>query len=178
MKKSISNLTVLLALSLAATAYAAAPGITGTGGVGTFNLTAGPQTSSVGELVELATAFFERPAPRLIEPRLYRRVVHPLLVRAGGDEHRRRAVKRTEAFFPYFDAKVVYDDRRARVALRGEGISPTPLRQYFDRLAEFALQADWGRRQISRASLAESADGRPRAAARPRAARIRTEVYA
>ena len=40
MKKSISNLTVLLALSLAATAHAAVPGITGTGGVGTFNLTA------------------------------------------------------------------------------------------------------------------------------------------
>jgi len=40
MTKSISNLRVLLALSLAATAYAAAPGITGTGSAGTFNLTA------------------------------------------------------------------------------------------------------------------------------------------
>src|SRR5262249_61527430 len=115
---------------------------------------------------------------RLVGRRLYRRVVHPLLVRASGDERRRRALKRSEAFFPYFDTKVVYDDRRARVALRGAGISPTPLRQYFDRLAEFALQADWGRRQISRASLAESAGSRRRAAGPERAARTRTEGYA
>ena len=39
----------------------------------TFHLTAGAHASSVGELVELASAFFERPAPRLIDPSLYRR---------------------------------------------------------------------------------------------------------
>jgi hypothetical protein len=37
------------------------------------------------------------------------------------------------------------------VALRGAGITPTPLPTYFDRLVEFALAADWGRRQIPRA---------------------------
>ena len=42
----------------------------------------------VGELVELATALFRRPQPRLVDPALYRRVVHPLLVRAT----RRRAL--------------------------------------------------------------------------------------
>ena len=52
----------------------------------TFHLTAGAHVSSVGELVELATAFFGRPAPRLIEPSLYRSVMHPLLVRAAPDE--------------------------------------------------------------------------------------------
>jgi thioester reductase-like protein len=145
---------------------------------GTYNLTAGAHASSVGELVELATAFFDRPAPRLIEPRLYRRVVHPLLVRASGDERRRRALKRSEAFFPYFDTNVVYDNRRARVALLAAGISPTPLGQYFDRLAEFALRADWGRRPISRASLTENAAARRRAAGRPRPARRRKEIYA
>ncbi len=35
----------------------------------TFHLTAGSHASSVGELVDLATAFFERPPPRLIDPR-------------------------------------------------------------------------------------------------------------
>ena len=43
----------------------------------TFHLTAGADASSVGELVELASAFFKRPAPRLIDPRLYRRVRAP-----------------------------------------------------------------------------------------------------
>ena len=34
----------------------------------TFHLTAGAQASSVGELVELASAFFGRPPPRLVDP--------------------------------------------------------------------------------------------------------------
>jgi thioester reductase-like protein len=120
----------------------------------TFHLTAGVQASSVGELVELASAFFERPPPRLLDPLVYRRVVHPLLVRSSRDERYRRALARSEVFFPYFAARVRYDDRRARVALRGSGIRPTPLRTYFDRLVEFALVAEWGRRPISRASAA------------------------
>ncbi|MGH2904102.1 MAG: SDR family oxidoreductase [Solirubrobacteraceae bacterium] len=117
----------------------------------TFHLTAGQRASSVGELVELASAFFKRPAPRLLDPSVYRRVVHPLLVRASRDERYRRALRRSEVFFPYFAMRVRYDDRRSRVALCGTGIGPTPLRTYFDRLVEFALAAEWGRRPITRA---------------------------
>jgi thioester reductase-like protein len=120
----------------------------------TFHLTAGAHTSSVGELVELATKFFGRQAPSLIEPSVYRGVVHPLVLRAAGDERSRRALSRSEVFFPYFAMRVHYDNRRARVALRGSGIRTTPLRTYFVRLVEFALAAQWGRRHISRASAA------------------------
>ena len=120
----------------------------------TFHLTAGSHASSVGEVVELATQFFGRQAPRLIEPSVYRSVMHPILVRAATDERSRRALTRSEVFFPYFAMRVHYDDRRARVALRGSGIRTAPLRTYFVRLVEFALAAQWGRRQISRASAA------------------------
>ena len=120
----------------------------------TFHLTAGAHTSSVGELVELATKFFGRQAPSLIEPSVYRGVVHPLVLRAAGDERSRRALSRSEVFFPYFAMRVHYDNRRARVALRGSGIRTTPLRTYFVRLVEFALAAQWGRRHISRANAA------------------------
>jgi thioester reductase-like protein len=120
----------------------------------TYHLTAGRAASSVGELVELATGCFKRPAPRLIAPWLYRRVVHPLLVHTSRDPRRRRALARSEVFFPYFATAVAYDDRRSRAALEGAGIRPTPLRGYFDRLVEFALAAEWGRRPIPRASAA------------------------
>jgi long-chain acyl-CoA synthetase len=141
----------------------------------TFHLTAGAGASSVGEIVELAAGFFARPAPRLIDPSLYRRVVHPLLVRATPDERSRRALARSEVFFPYFAMRVAFDDRRSRVALRAAGISPTPLRTYFQRLVEFALAADWGRRQIPRAGAAAAvtpSSRRPRHVpkARPRLA--------
>jgi thioester reductase-like protein len=132
----------------------------------TFHLTAGEEATSVGELVELASAFFKRPAPRLIDPVLYRRLLHPLLVRAARDERHRRSLRRSETFFPYFDMDVRYDDRRARVALRSSGIEPTPLPNYFDRLVQFALAADWGRRELPRARAAQ-------ATARPSSRRTR-----
>jgi thioester reductase-like protein len=122
----------------------------------TFHLTAGQHTSSVGELAQLASEFFERPAPRLIDPSVYRRVVHPLLVRSSRDERHRRALRRSEVFFPYFQVEARYDDRRCRVALGGSGVSPTPLRTYFDRLVEFALAAQWGRRPLPRIRAAKA----------------------
>jgi thioester reductase-like protein len=136
----------------------------------TFHLTAGTHASSVGELVELATAFFGRPSPRLIDPSLYRRVVHPLLVRAAHDERYRHALKRSEIFFPYFAMRVTYDDRRTRVALGGTDIRPTPLRTYFDQLIQFALAAEWGRRQIPRASAVEGVTASSRRGTRARRA--------
>lgn len=116
----------------------------------TFHLTAGRHVGSVGELVGMASAFFERPPPRLIEPAVYRRVVHPLLMRAIDDERRLRALRRSEVFFPYFAAQVRYDDRRTRAALHHTGIEPSPLRDYFPRLVDFALAAEWGRRELPR----------------------------
>jgi thioester reductase-like protein len=116
----------------------------------TYHLTAGEHAASVGELVELATAHFKRPAPRLIAPWAYHRVLHPLLVRASRDQRYRRALARSKVFFPYFAMAVVYDNRRSRVALRAAGIRPPPLHHYFNRLIEFALAAEWGRRPIPR----------------------------
>ena len=127
----------------------------------TYNLTAGSHATSVGELVELAAAYFRRPAPRLINPGVYRRLVHPLLLQAVRDERSRKALSRSEVFFPYFEMAVTYDDRRTRVALRGTGITPTPLPHYFDQLVEFALAAEWGRRPIPRASLLRPASAFP-----------------
>jgi hypothetical protein len=132
--------------------------------------------TSVGELVELAAAYFKRRAPRLISPSVYRRVVHPLLLGATRDERGRRALSRSEVFFPYFEMAVTYDDRRSRVALRGTGIAPTPLPHYFDQLVEFALAAEWGRRPIPRAGLVPPAAAFPydRLAQVRRAPRVRS----
>jgi thioester reductase-like protein len=138
----------------------------------TFHLTAGRHVSSVGELGELASTFFGRPQPQVIEPMVYRRLVHPLLLRASRDERHRRALRRSELFFPYFAARVRYDDRRSRAALHGTGIEPSPLRAYFDRLVEFALAAQWGRRQIPRRSVLMPVTGTQRTRKAPRPQRL------
>jgi thioester reductase-like protein len=134
----------------------------------TFHLTAGAHVSSVGEVINLATSFFKRPVPHLIEPAVYRRV-HPLLVRSAPDERSRRALIRSEVFFPYFTMRVGFDNRRARVALRGSGIATTPLQGYFERLMQFALAAEWGRRHMTRASASTAPSFRAAAAPAPRA---------
>jgi long-chain acyl-CoA synthetase len=126
----------------------------------TLHLVAGRQASSVGEIVKLTSAFFKRPAPRLLDPRVYGGVVHPLLLRLIDDERHRRALRSSEALFPYFAARNTFDDRRARVLLGPSGLSPAPLRGYFNRLVEFALAAEWGKREIPHPrSLHAGADG-------------------
>lgn len=115
-----------------------------------LHVTGGRHTSTVGELVALASAFFERPSPRLIEPSLYQRVLHPLLLRSSRDPRYRSALERSSVFFPYFAAHVRYDDRRARAILHNSGIEPSPLPHYFHRLVQFALAAEWGKRHIPR----------------------------
>jgi thioester reductase-like protein len=116
---------------------------------GTYHLTAGDDVTTVGELVDLAAERFERPAPMSLPPSIYRRALHPLLVRAA-DARRRRALRRTEVYFPYFAVDAVFDDTRAREALAPMGVRPAPLPAYFDRLAAFATQTRWGREPISR----------------------------
>lgn len=115
----------------------------------TYNLTAGDDATTVGELVDLSAELLHRPAPVSVPPSLYRRVLHPLLVRAAGPR-RRHALRRTEVYFPYFTVDTVFDDTRARTALAPLGVRRAPLDAYFDRLLDFATRTRWGRAAITR----------------------------
>ena len=115
-----------------------------------YHLTASERAATLGQLVELATWYFDRPRPRMVSPALYRKLVHPLLVRRSS-EARRRALQRSEVFFPYFDARVRYDNAKTLAALRPHGIEPPPIDSYFERLMAFADECDWGRRPLPRA---------------------------
>ncbi len=137
----------------------------------TFHLTAAPHTTTAGEIAELASSFFERPPPRFVEPAIYKHALHPLLTRVIPDRRMRRALKRSELFFPYFNADVRFDNRRARVALKPAGIELAPLRDYFDALMRFAIAADWGRRELARPQPGTFVRARARGRARRRRAR-------
>jgi long-chain acyl-CoA synthetase len=115
----------------------------------TYHLTASERASSVGELIDLGSAAASQPRPRVLPPKLYRRLVHPVLVRQGS-ESRRRALRRSEVYFPYFAMRTHYDNAEAREALEPLGIACPPLAAYFSRLFDFAGAADWGRRSVPR----------------------------
>jgi long-chain acyl-CoA synthetase len=122
----------------------------------TFQLVAGGEATTVGRLAALGAEQFGRRPPRVLPPLLYRRLLHPLLMR-GLPERSSRALARSEVFFPYFTMRVAFDDRRARARLERQGIRVSPVERYLGRLIEFAREADWGRRSVSRSAAGESA---------------------
>ena len=133
----------------------------------TYSLAAGPQASTVGELIDLSAAAFERRRPLALPPALYRRTVHRALLRRASGA-RRRWLERGEVFYPYFALRATYDTTRAQGTLAREGIQVTPLDGYFDRLVDYALAAQWGKRPLTRVEAAARAQRRrPRPALPP-----------
>ncbi len=120
----------------------------------TFHLTASDAASSIGELLDLAVGRLQCRRPPLVSPLLYRRVAHPLALRLCG-RRRRRVLRATETYLPYFAMRVRYDNARSRAAL-GPAIAPAPLADYFDRLVDYALLAGWGARPIGRAGALDA----------------------
>jgi nucleoside-diphosphate-sugar epimerase len=123
------------------------------------HLVAGPRATTVGRLGERAGRYFIMRPPPLVPPRLYR-LLHPLLVRLTRGR-KRRALRRTEALFPYFWMRVRFDNRRARSRLERAGIEAPAPESYFDRLLGFAVASRWGKRHVSRAQAHRRRSGHP-----------------
>ena len=132
----------------------------------TYSLAAGPQASSVGELVALSAQTFGRSRPLIVPPALYGRTVHPLVLRRSRGA-RQAWLRQAPVFFPYFALRVRHDTSRAQAALAAAGLGPPPLATYFDRLVDFAEAARWGRRTLSRVDAAGAARRRAALAAPP-----------
>jgi long-chain acyl-CoA synthetase len=118
-------------------------------GTDTYNLVAGPEATSVGRLIELSAEHVGEREPVVIPPRLFGRVVYPLLARSS--KRRRQGLDRTRVFFPYFAMEVSYGNANARRDLEPEGIAVPPIETYFGRLVDYAKRAEWGRAPVSRA---------------------------
>jgi long-chain acyl-CoA synthetase len=119
-------------------------------GTETYHLVAGPRATTVGDLVDLSASRLGRRKPLMVPPALYRRLLHPLLLRRS-DSRRRRALERMETFFPYFSMRVRYRDSRARRRLEPKEVRVTPIEGYFGRLLDFAQRTRWGQLGVGRA---------------------------
>jgi thioester reductase-like protein len=112
------------------------------GGLGeTYHLTAGPQASTMGEIVDLASGYFRQPTPRFMTPAEFASVQH---------EVARSALERGRVYFPYFSVSTTFDDVATRSRLEPAGIRVSPLRDYLGRLLDFATRSGWGKRPIAR----------------------------
>jgi thioester reductase-like protein len=126
--------------------------------LGVYHLVAGDRATTVDRLRDRAARLLRRRPPRIVSPELYRRLLHPMLVRFTG-ERTRRALRRTETLFPYFSMRVRFDDRRARARLGKAGLRAPALESYFDRLLGFAVRTRWGRNLPSRRQASLRAPG-------------------
>lgn len=115
----------------------------------TFHVVAGSHASSVGEIVRMAGERFTARQPKIVPPAAYRAVIGRI-VEKRAPASARRLLASNEVYFPYFEMRVRYDDARARAILEPRGITPAPLRSYFDRLMDYAQAARWGRREVAR----------------------------
>lgn len=127
----------------------------------TFHVVAGRHASTVGRLIDLSARRLDRPRPLALDPAFYRRLVHPLLMRAG-DGRARGRLERLAVYFPYLEARVRYADETTRRRLEPAGVRTAPLERFYDRLVTFAERAAWGREPVSRAQARREAEGTPR----------------
>jgi long-chain acyl-CoA synthetase len=122
----------------------------------TFQLVAGPDAPTVGELIDRTVRHLDGPPVRTLPPGLYRRLVHPLLLRRASAAHR-RWLERGQVFFPYFSTRVRFDAEATRGALAPLGVSAPALGDYFERLLDFAVDCRWGGRKVGRAQALAAA---------------------
>ncbi len=115
------------------------------GGIGaTYNLTASAHASSVAELTELASRYFDRPPPRVLAPDEFATYADDI------SPFQRSALEQSAIFFPYFAIGTTFDNGNARSRLSPAGIDVTPLAEYLERLLDFATRTRWGKRPVSR----------------------------
>jgi long-chain acyl-CoA synthetase len=114
----------------------------GPGGVGeTYHLTAGASASTIGEIAQIASGYFRRPVPKVLPPDEFE--IDP-------DSRQGQALEGSRVYFPYFSIKAVFDNAATRSRLDPAGIVAAPLREYLDRLLDFATRTRWGKRPIAR----------------------------
>jgi long-chain acyl-CoA synthetase len=113
----------------------------------TVHLCAGPAAhATVHEVAERASVFFGVPPVRYIDPELFWRLIHPLLlVFVWG--RKRRVVKDGRVYRSYLSMRMAFDTATAEDLLGPAGIRPPHVMDYLDRLLAFCRDTNWGQRE-------------------------------
>ncbi len=111
----------------------------------TYHLTAGTEASTIAEIAELASGYFQQPAPRLLSPAEFMSADHGVA---------RSMLEEGAMYFPYFSVETTFDDAFSRAQLQQAGIRVAPLREYISRLLDYATWSRWGKHPIARVDAA------------------------
>ncbi len=113
-----------------------------------YHLAAGPEHSTtIGEAVDIAAAFFRVYKPLFVPWEAYERYVTPVL-RFLFRGKRRRILDAGRVYVPYMNYQASFDTKNARRDLRDSGLVVPDVRTYFETLLRYCVDSNWGKRKV------------------------------
>lgn len=115
----------------------------------TVHLCAGPRGSAtIDQIAHRAMEYFQAPEPRYVDPRFFFALVRPLLFAALWGKKRRVLVS-GRAYRDYFSMKMQFDTTNAERLLEPAGLRPPLVMEYLDKLFNYCVESDWGRKPVA-----------------------------
>jgi thioester reductase-like protein len=115
----------------------------------TVHLCAGPEGSAtISQIAARARTFFNAPEPRYINPEFFFAAIRPLLFLTLWGK-KRRVLTSGRSYRDYFSMRMQFDTTNAKRLLSPVGICPLPVLEYLDRLFQYCVETDWGRKAVS-----------------------------
>lgn len=114
---------------------------------GCYHIAAGPEANTtLGKLTEDAAGFF-KVRPPIFMPHQLSQVTVPIVSRMLWGT-RKKAIKTVNVFTPYVNYQAEFDTTNTERDLAGSGLVTPDVDRYFDKLMEYCVESDWGRRPI------------------------------
>ena len=114
----------------------------------TFHLCAGPRGSAtIAQIASRAEEYFHGRAPRYVNPKIFFAAVRPLLFLTLWGRKRRILIA-GRAYRDYFSMRMQFDTTNAERLLEPAGICPPPVMAYLDRLFQYCVASEWGRKPV------------------------------
>ena len=115
----------------------------------TVHLCAGPAGSAtIQQVARRAMEYFNAPEPRFVNPKLFFAGLRPLLFLTLWGR-KRRVLLDGRVYRDYFTMRMQFDTSNAERLLGPAGISAPPVLEYLDRLFNYCIASDWGRKPVS-----------------------------
>jgi long-chain acyl-CoA synthetase len=115
----------------------------------TVHLCAGPRGSAtIQQIAQRAMEYFHVREPRYVDPKFFFAAVRPLLfLLLWGPK--RRVLRDGRAYRDYFTMRMQFDTTNAERLLGPVGLCPPPVLDYLDRLFNYCVASEWGRKPVS-----------------------------
>ena len=115
----------------------------------TVHLCAGPRGSAtIQQIAQRAMEYFHVREPRYVDPKFFFAAVRPLLfLLLWGPK--RRVLRDGRAYRDYFTMRMQFDTTNAERLLGPVGVCPPPVLDYLDRLFNYCVASEWGRKPVS-----------------------------